>query len=401
MVADWLRPHSYDWFFEEVVGRRPLAQLGGERPERARLLGDDPRQTILYAYETHAPELTCHALAPQGQPPAAQAVADAAAFEALIGDFHADDFTVRIPDAAGLSPELQHLCRALEVIVEKPVGAVVFWSGAGARAPVHYDDIDVLAIQLSGKKRWHISREPATLPNEWKGLGEAPPDMGRFETVDVVPGDLLYFPRGTVHTVESTTESIHVSIGFVPVTLRDALIAAIDHLSDLDKPLRTGVTARADDLAQGRGDATVLEQVRRALDRLEANAASDTFVRDAMSRRRARFIADLPKLEPQESEWSISLSSRVRHNPLAVAHSIRANGVLDLSQPGEQIFVHAGAEQSLDFILENPEFRVADVPGDIGNDVRIALVQRLLASGLLQLAGRQATQQPELRVGIG
>ena len=124
-------------------------------------------------------------------------------------------------------------------------------------------------------------------------------------------------------------------------------------------------------------------------------------MRDAMSRRRARFIADLPKLEPQDSDWSISLSSRVRHNPLAVAHSIRADGVLDLSQPGEQIFVHAGAEQSLKFILETPEFRVADVPGDIGNDVRIALVQRLLASGLLQLVGRQASQQPELRVGVG
>ena len=253
LLAELLRPYSYDTFFEEVVGRRPLALLGGERLDRATLLGDDPQKVILEAYDKHAPDLTCHALAAKVEPPSPQRVADADAFHSLICSYHSSGFTVRVPEVTNLSPELRQLGRALELTVESPVGAVIFWSAAGAEAPVHHDDIDVIAIQLAGRKLWFVSNDPPTLPNQWKGVGEAPPKLERYNTIDVGPGDLLYLPRGTAHTVHSTTESIHVSIGFVPVTLRDALIAAIDHLSDLDMPLRAGVTPRADDLANDRG----------------------------------------------------------------------------------------------------------------------------------------------------
>ena len=385
LLTDLLRPLSYDQFFGEIVGQQPFALLGGKRKDRAQLLGTDPRQIILNAYEKHAPELTCHALAPRVQPPSARTVASPDAFHSLIRDYHTNDFTVRIPDAVDLSSELRRLTRALEVIVENTVGAVVFWSGPGAKAPVHHDDIDVMAIQLSGKKRWFISNNPSILPNQWKGVGEPPPALGPHRTVDVEPGDLIYMPRGTAHTVESTTESIHVSIGFVPVTVRDALIAAIDHLSDLDKPIRTGITARADDLARGEVDDTVLHQVSEAVKKLSDNIQSDSFVRDAMSRRRSRLIAEMPKLPSEQRPSAVHLRSRVKHSSLAIAHTIKAGDVIDFSQPGEQIFVHAGAEESLRYIIDTPDFNVADIPGAIDNDVRVALVQRLLKSGFLEV----------------
>ncbi len=107
----------------------------------------------------------------------------------------------------------------------------MFWSEGGAKAPVHHDEVDVIVIQLVGTKRWFISDATPTLPNQWRGLGETSAVMNSFKTYDVQPGDLLYVPRGTVHTVESISESIHLSIGFVPVTQRDAIIAALDLLS--------------------------------------------------------------------------------------------------------------------------------------------------------------------------
>ena len=390
LLTDLLRPHDYDQFFDEVVGQQPLALLGGERSDRARLLGPDPKQAILDAYKKHAPELTCHALAPRVQPPSARPVASPDAFHSLIRDYHTNDFTVRIPDAVDLSPELRRLTRALEIIVENSVGAVVFWSAAGARAPVHHDDIDVIAIQLSGKKRWFMSNHTSTLPNQWKGIGEPPPELGPHRTIDVEPGDLIYMPRGTAHTVESTTESIHVSIGFVPVTVRDALIAAIDHLSDLDKPIRTGITPRADDLAGGDREEIVLQRLRDAMRKFSDSTQSDTFIRDAMSRRRSRLIAEMPKLPAPEAN-TVQLQSRLKHSPLAIAHTITAGDVIDFSQPGEQIFIHAGAEDSLRYIIDTPEFSVADIPGAIDNNVRIALAQRLVKSGFLEVAGQSSS----------
>lgn len=386
ILAELLRPHSYDSFFEEFVGRQPLALLGDDRTDRAGILGDDPKKTILAAFEKHAPELTCHTLAPKTPPPVARRVADAAEFHALIREYHDLDYTVRIPEAVDLSPELRRLTRALEVILEVPVGAVIFWSAAEAKAPVHYDEIDVIAIQLVGEKRWFVSEDPSELPNEWKTAGEGPPSLDRYSTVDVGPGDLLYLPRGTAHTVESTAESIHISIGFVPVTVREAIIAALDHLSDSDKPLRTGVTRRADALSNGEGTGQVSAQVKDGLEKLLASCQSDAFIQQAMGRRRAKMIADLPKLSPSSPGNPTTVQTTVKHNPLGMTHVIKSPTVLDFSQPGEHIFIHPGAEESLQFIVATPQFRVGDIPGEIGDDVRIALVNRLLSSGLLEPA---------------
>lgn len=75
-------------------------------------------------------------------------------------------------------------------------------SGAQGLAP-HYDDVEVLMLQLEGEKRWRLNAPPAgeeyPLPREYsrdfttEELGE--------QLLDCVlqPGDLLYVPRGTVH----------------------------------------------------------------------------------------------------------------------------------------------------------------------------------------------------------
>lgn len=57
--------------------------------------------------------------------------------------------------------------------------------------------------------------------------------------------------------------------------------------------------------------------------------------------------------------------------------------LVDFRQPGERMLVHRGAEQSLRFIANTPEFRVAELPGELGDDVKVALVNRLVASGFL------------------
>ena len=355
ILADVLRPHSYDHFFDQVFGREPVAFHDDTAAEfRANILGADPAQTILQAYEKFAPTLTCHAKTPTVKPPDARAVGSADAFKALIGRYHKHGYTVRIPDVVDLTPELLRVSRALEVVLENPVGAVIFWSDAGAEAPVHYDDIDVFVLQLSGRKRWFISKEPPKLPNKWKGIGEAPPALGQHWTFDVKPGDMIYMPRGSAHTVQSTTESIHISIGFVPVTVREAILAALDHLSDLDRPLRAGVVDRADNLARGAGGDEVSAQVNAGLQKLVSNCRSDAFVKNAMEKRRSRMIVDLAKIPTSAPTAPTTLQSRVKHSPFAIQNIIKTPTVIDLSLPGEQLLLHPGAESSLQFIVTHP-----------------------------------------------
>jgi len=44
-----------------------------------------------------------------------------------------------------------------------------------------------------------------------------------------------------------------------------------------------------------------------------------------------------------------------------------------------------GDEPELRFIAATDQFRVGEIPGESSDDVRIALVSRLVASGLLQV----------------
>ncbi|MBU3020591.1 cupin domain-containing protein [Aestuariibacter sp. A3R04] len=384
IIQQVLSPLSYDVFFDDFVGRRP-ALVNAPNSHRNVLGGHSVKQQLLKDFDRYAPTLTCHANAPKVPPPKARAVSDADAFYALIKEYFALGYTVRIPDVIALSEPLSLFTRALEKVLQTPVNVVAFWSAPGASAPVHHDEVDVIVIQLEGTKRWFISDTPTTFPNRWKKAGELPPAMPKYKTVDVKPGDFIYLPRGTAHTVESTSESIHLSIGFVPLTTRDVLNAALDHLSDLQLPLRKDFGPRADNLAGTETADSTAEEVCEQLQTLLTACQDKAFIDMALQRRRAKMILDLPKLSVSQPVPVVSLHSKVKHNPMAMSECISTENIVDFTQPGEQILVHLGAKESLDFIRNTRAFCIADVPGAIDNQVRVALVQRLVNSGFLQV----------------
>ncbi len=368
-------------FFDEHMGRTVL-ELGGA-PDHVRrlLLGSDPEQTILNAFATHGDQLASHAGAPTGPAPRAMPVEDAAAFRASIGRFHAVGYTVRVPAVTALSPALAQFTRALEFLLQTPVKASLFWSAAGARAPIHYDDNDNIVIQLTGHKQWLVSTAPPTLHNAWRDVAEPPAPLGAHRSFDLAPGSLLYVPRGTPHTVISQSESLHLAVTFTPVTLREVLIAALDHLSDQDRTLREGAVGRVDAEPDRPG---LAQRTRDALARLQAAAQSPDFIAAALERRASRLIGTMDRLEGAVSP-GVSISSVVRHSPLAMCHMLTTPTMIDFCQPGEHINVHRGVEPALRFIAATPSFRVSDLPADLADDIRIALVSRLIESGFLEL----------------
>jgi mannose-6-phosphate isomerase-like protein (cupin superfamily) len=386
VLRDVLDPLPAETFFG-ALGRSTLDVQGGPGHPRAALFGDDPVRTALGGYATHAERLDCHGVSPSQPPPGPCKVDGPDEFRALIQAYHERDYTVRIPDVVALSPPLRRLVRALEILLHQPVDASLFWSKAGAGAIVHYDNRDNLVVQLHGRKRWYVSTDPPGLQNNWRHVDEPLPQFQRHRAIDVGPGDLLYIPRGTPHTVDSETESLHLAILFVPTTWRDVLIAAVDLLSDADRSFRETAVERSD------SDLRALSsQVASGLERLAAHFRSGGLVEAAMAHRSSRFIGDLPALPRPSAVPLVLPESRVRHAPLAVCHLRPAGDRIDLSFPGDHIAVHAGVEAELRFIQRTPEFRVRDIPGASAIEVRVALVSRLIGSGLLELVPESARQ---------
>ena len=381
-----ISPTSYDEFFSHILSKKILIQKGDGAKARVAIGGDDPKTALLAGYAKYAPDLTCHSHAPNSPPPKARHVENEDEFLALIKQYHELGYTVRFPDVTELSSPLSDFTRALEKQIGNPVGVVVFWSAPTNAAPVHYDEVDVIVIQLVGTKQWYISNTPTTFPNKWKNTAEGAPPFNDYQTVDVAPGDFIYLPRGTAHTVKSTSESIHLSIGFVPVTVREGMNAVLDHLSDLDIGLRQNIGQRADDIINDDKHATINQQIRQGLEKLLAQSQSDAFIEDALKRRQAHMIAALPKLKPTILTSALQANTIIEHSPHAMVEMIATVDTVDFSQPGEHILVHKGAQESLTFIINTPRFIVSDIPGELGLDVQLALVSRLLSSGFLQLA---------------
>ncbi|RYY43528.1 MAG: hypothetical protein EOP59_07805, partial [Sphingomonadales bacterium] len=376
-------PLGVDSFFDEQLERGAFHLVGGPGHVRRRLLGADPARTVLDAHATHATKLSWHAAAPAGRAPEVAPADGPKAFLASIEQFHALGYTVRFAEVGALAPALARFMRALEFLLHQPVKASLFWSAAGARAPVHYDDNDNVVIQLTGRKRWLISAEPPSLHNAWRDVAEGTPALIEPQAVDLDEGDLLYVPRGTPHTVISETESLHLAIVFTPVTLREVIIAALDHLSDDDRALREKAIGRHD---AGVDMVALSARVGAVLDGLQAAARSPEFLTTALQRRSSRVIGGLERLVGA-SPPPLTPYSRVRHSPLAMCHMLATPGMIDFCQPGEHINVHRGVEPALRFISVTPSFRVADLPGEMADEVRVALVGRLVTSGFLEVLG--------------
>jgi hypothetical protein len=110
----------------------------------------------------------------------------------------------------------------------------------------HYDEHDVLILQVRGSKIWH----------QYSGADVAPHLMCRQEPVvtDALPsptdvrleaGDVLYLPRGRVHAAEATSEvSVHLTVGLHAPTLLMLVTRALNALSYADDRVHTQLPPR-------------------------------------------------------------------------------------------------------------------------------------------------------------
>lgn len=99
------------------------------------------------------------------------------------------------------------------------MGANVYLTPPGTQgfAP-HYDDIEAFVVQLEGKKVWKVyppMNAAQTLPRFSSGnFKRAEITSPPLITVELEPGDLLYFPRGYVHEAHATegAHSLHITL---------------------------------------------------------------------------------------------------------------------------------------------------------------------------------------------
>lgn len=211
-----------------------------------------------------------------------------------------------------LVPSVQAFCHELEDFFGHPLQANAYLTPEDARGlGVHHDTHDVLVLQLSGSKRWHLY--PQTVVD---AVGDYPaikrhPELTTPEvSLTLSPGDCLYVPRGLPHDAESTDRaSLHLTIGIRSPTWLDVLGRVLTKAQEIPElraslPLRYGATPAANTAT---GPTALAPAIREVLDRtagwireLDEQEIARAEVELQRNRRRSPqgMLAQLAALEP-------------------------------------------------------------------------------------------------------
>ncbi|MEE3623440.1 cupin domain-containing protein [Nitrospirillum sp. BR 11752] len=168
-----------------------------------------------------------------------------------------------------VSPRIAALIAAVErrYRVRGGANAYVSFQREGALGP-HWDNHDVIILQISGEKHWRCHGFRATHPlvsRSYATLAEA----GPVEWEDTLrPGDVLYIPRGDIHwaTVAEGGHSAHLTINLGGLRAKDLLRALAGRLEGNNDALREEVMAIAEEAATRRQMAAQADLLRGALD---------------------------------------------------------------------------------------------------------------------------------------
>jgi Cupin superfamily protein len=117
-----------------------------------------------------------------------------------------------------LVPQIAALSATMERFFRAPVHANCYASFTRDSAfKAHWDNQNVLILQVHGRKRWWCHGQPFRHPIHAR-QHPVPRDLGpaEFETV-LEPGDALFIPRGDVHRAQvEGAHSLHLTVTIVP-----------------------------------------------------------------------------------------------------------------------------------------------------------------------------------------
>ena len=276
------------------------------------------------------------------------------------------------------------LARSIEVELNFPVQVNTYITPPGQTglAP-HYDDHDVFILQVQGSKIWHLylgaDRPPREIQRETDKAvaidGLPPPTDVRMEA-----GDVLYVPRGRVHSAETTSEqSIHLTVGIHAPTVLMLAIGALYSQSWRDDRLNARLPVRHLDDADL--DATLRSLVREAVGTVDdsgAMAGGLGLLADGLVRR-----GQCPPVGPIANATGIDGETLVRkYQPLYSSVKIEPSGVV-LQFASLSIAAGLNHQAAMEFVSRSTApFRVGDMP-ELSERQQIELARSLIVSGFL------------------
>ena len=299
----------------------------------------------------------------------------------------ADGGTIVFNQLQTIHPPLAALCRSLEREISCRFQTNIYLSPAKAQGfPTHYDSHDVFVLQVEGVKHWIVYNTPIELP--FKGQPFRKDEMPRGEITmefDLFPGDMLYLPRGVMHDAQTREgQTIHITLGALTTTWTELLLeaAAKVALTDIDfrRSLPPGFAATGYDRTQAREHFKSL--LTRLAEKTDFEGSLDHFADELVASRRALLEGQFEQLSRMDQ---ITADSMCGSRPNLVYRWAIKDEQIVVSCFGADMRLPEFAQEPLLFALEQPSFRVSDLPGDLDDAGKVVLVKRLVREGMVHV----------------
>ncbi|MGQ0588664.1 MAG: JmjC domain-containing protein [Sphingosinicella sp.] len=290
-----------------------------------------------------------------------------------------------------ISDSLRELAIDLEGLLRDRVRMNCYASfGSDQGFGVHWDDHDVFALQLAGRKKWSLYgfSRAAPLALDVEATDLPPPEP--IDEIEVHPGDVLYVPRGAWHTVFGLGEpSLHLAIG---VTKRKG----VDFLSWLIDRMRDDPVVRSDiPRFEGEGNALAYEARLKSIvaDLLAQEDLLGQFLREQDEDAPPPLVTNLP--------WVISADALEGDDPTVIWRGSRAR--FELTDDGQVVVHTAGKEFEfaapvrplIERLVDRPA-RISELQAEVPAAARVVpkLIRELARAGLIELVIRPPPSAP-------
>jgi ribosomal protein L16 Arg81 hydroxylase len=255
----------------------------------------------------------------------------------------------------GLEEFVPRLAR-LSDSIERRIGHRVWINcyisvGHGRAFKPHWDNHDVIVLQVHGSKLWRTFGVPDPAPTRRHRDGDPIPPTVAWEGM-MNAGDVLYLPRGEVHEAElEVADSVHLTIGICP-RRGDDLWAWLGQQASSDSIFGTDLRRHHCDPAMSEHEARLKARMHALIDSTSIAA----YLEDDNAQLRLR------------RRMSLGIIERVADDTVVVP-ALRRPVALDLSSPneeavtigGEQFTLSATARRVLDFLVRSDAQRFGSI----------------------------------------
>ena len=308
----------------------------------------------------------------------------------------ADNQSLLLTKVHRLHPPIGILCRQLTadfrvagVVLRKPVRANVYFTPPRSQGfSPHYDDHEVLVLQLYGEKRWRIYGEIAKWPRKPMPDALSVDDLHQnAQELTLQAGDILYVPRGFAHEADAQDKSsLHLTLSAQVATWSDVFERLTELEDGLGEPLPIGFCSGGIPQVS---DKTAAARISSSIPHWHgfSQAMTDVF--------NSTFLeGDLP---PGDNLARTDIGIAIGPNTwLAANRGIFASLELTVNAailrlPGTSLRAERAAEPLFRKLCDRTPFRFGDLDNRTDTADLTDLVQELLRRGILTISSRDGS----------